>query len=144
MIPGPRIDAAEPLTIGAAARSLGISVDTIRYYEKEGIAPAPDRGADGWRRYDSSALSWLAGVVMLRGTGMNVQEMKSYAAAYRAGATDADRLALLEEHHAAVLRRRAEVDRHLAALERKMDAYRYAMAEARDPVPPRAVKLVEG
>ncbi|WP_209560593.1 MerR family transcriptional regulator [Frigoribacterium sp. PvP032] len=120
----PEVHVDEPVTISAAAALLGITVDTIRYYEKEGIAPAPARGPDGWRRYDTAALSWLAGTVMLRGSGMSVHEMREYAAAYRAGADDAERLALLEQHHAAVLERQAEVQRHLAALERKIAAYR--------------------
>ncbi|KQS08982.1 hypothetical protein ASG04_08765 [Curtobacterium sp. Leaf183] len=124
----PEVHVDEPVTISVAADLLGVTVDTIRYYEKEGIAPAPDRGPDGWRRYDTAALSWLAGTVMLRGTGMSVHEMREYAAAYRAGADDAERLALLEQHHATVLERQAEVQRHLAALERKIAAYRQAVA----------------
>lgn len=126
LLPEVRVD--DPVTISVAAEMLGITVDTIRYYEKEGIAPAPERGSDGWRRYDTSALSWLAGTVMLRGTGMNVQEMREYASAYRAGADDAERLALLERHHATVLERQAEVQRHLGALERKIDACRQTIA----------------
>ena len=118
----------EPVTISVAADMLGITVDTIRYYEKESIAPAPARGSDGWRRYDTAALSWLAGTVMLRGTGMSVQEMREYAAAYRAGADDGERLALLEHHHAAVLERQSDIQRHLATLERKINAYRQTIA----------------
>ena len=95
------------LTISEAAEALGITVDTIRYYEKEGIAPAPERGLSGWRRYDPSTMGWLAGVLMLRGTGMNIQQMREYAAAYQGGASTEDRLALLEQHHAAVLERLA-------------------------------------
>ncbi|MPY09772.1 MerR family transcriptional regulator [Arthrobacter bussei] len=120
----PAIKVPQPVTISAAADLLGITVDTIRYYEKEGIAPAPNRSADGWRRYDDRALAWLAGVVMLRGTGMNVTEMREYAAAYRAGATDKQRLALLEAHYETVMARQAEVRRHLDALERKIEAYK--------------------
>ncbi|MBT1632148.1 MerR family transcriptional regulator [Curtobacterium flaccumfaciens] len=129
----PEVHVDGPVTISAAAELLGITVDTIRYYEKEGIAPAPDRGPDGWRRYDTAALSWLAGTVMLRGTGMNVQEMRDYSAAYRDGADDVARLALLEQHHATVLARQAEVQRHLAALERKIEAYRGAIAATGAP-----------
>lgn len=123
----PNIQASEPMTISAAADLLGITVDTIRYYEKEGIAPAPGRSADGWRRYDEKSLAWLTGVAMLRGTGMNVAEMREYAAAYRAGATDEERLALLEKHHEAVIARQTEVRRHLDALERKIEAYKGAI-----------------
>lgn len=134
----PKIHVDEPVTISVAADMLGVTVDTIRYYEKEGIAPAPARGPDGWRRYDTAALSWLAGTVMLRGTGMNVQEMREYAAAYRAGADDAERLALLEQHHAAVLERQAELLRHLAALERKIDTYRQTIAASNASTQPAA------
>ena len=119
----PTVPITDPVTISAAADLLGITVDTIRYYEKEGIAPAPDRGPDGWRRYDERDLAWLAGVVMLRGTGMSVAEMREYAAAYRSGADDEQRLALLRSHHETVLARQAEVRRHLDALERKIAAY---------------------
>ncbi|SDQ55162.1 MerR family transcriptional regulator [Microbacterium sp. cf332] len=124
----PEVRTAEPVTISAAAELLGITVDTIRYYEKEGIAPAPPRGPGGWRRYDAGSLSWLAGVVMLRGTGMSVQEMRTFAAAYHAGADEHERLALLEAHHVVVLERQAELHRHLVALERKIESYRSAVA----------------
>ncbi|WP_068148297.1 MerR family transcriptional regulator [Rhodococcoides corynebacterioides] len=110
--------------IGDAAAALEITIDTIRYYEKEGITPAPARGSDGRRRYDDAALAWLSGVVMLRGTGMTIREMRDYAAAYRNGADERERLALLEQHHAVVMARHAEVQRHLAALEHKIAAYR--------------------
>lgn len=129
----PSSDTGAPLTISGAAHELGITVDTIRYYEKEGIAPAPGRGPDGWRRYDADALSWLAGVVMLRGTGMSVQEMREYASAYRTGSTPQERLAMLEGHRETVMARLEDIHRHLAALDAKIARYR----EARDaPVRP--------
>jgi DNA-binding transcriptional MerR regulator len=67
---------------------------------------------------------------------MTVHEMREYAAAYRAGADE--RLALLEQHHAAVLERQAEVQRHLAALERKIAAYRQTVAATRAATQPAA------
>ncbi|MCS5716461.1 MerR family DNA-binding transcriptional regulator [Herbiconiux sp. CPCC 205716] len=101
------VPSVEAVTISAAADLLGVSVDTIRYYEKEGIAPSPARGPDGWRRYDAADLPWRAGVIMLRGTGMNVREMREYAAAHHAGAHDEERSALLERHHTVVLAQHA-------------------------------------
>lgn len=121
---------ATALTIGGAARALGTTIDTIRYYEKEGISPPPARGPDGRRRYDETAIAWLSGVVMLRGTGMNVQQMKQYAAAYQRGATEQERLALLEDHRATVVAQMAEVERHLAALDTKIARYRQLVSGA--------------
>ena len=38
--------------IGELARMAGCQVVTIRYYEKEGLLPAPERSAGGYRDYD--------------------------------------------------------------------------------------------
>lgn len=37
--------------IGAAARDAGVSVQTLRYYERRGLLPAPARTVSGYRRY---------------------------------------------------------------------------------------------
>ncbi|HWQ28729.1 MAG TPA: MerR family DNA-binding transcriptional regulator, partial [Dehalococcoidia bacterium] len=39
------------MRIGEAARASGLSIDTIRFYERTGTLPAPPRGANGYRRY---------------------------------------------------------------------------------------------
>lgn len=43
-------------TIGSLAEQAGVSIDTIRYYERMGLLPAPQRRASGYREYDASAL----------------------------------------------------------------------------------------
>ena len=39
------------LSIGQLAKQSGVSVDTIRYYERSGLLPEPDRTASGYRIY---------------------------------------------------------------------------------------------
>ncbi len=51
--------AARPLPIGAVTRLLGLSADTLRYYEKIGLLPRVGRTASGLRRYEARDLSRL-------------------------------------------------------------------------------------
>lgn len=44
------------LTIGKLAEEVGVSTDTIRHWEREGLFPAPERTATGYRQYGTVAL----------------------------------------------------------------------------------------
>lgn len=114
--------------IGEVAALLGISIDTVRYYERTGLTLSPPkRGSDGWRRYGERDVAWLAGLVMLRGTGMSIAQMREFAAVYRASGGERERLRLLEEHREIALARLEETRRHLVALDVKIAAYRHAL-----------------
>jgi DNA-binding transcriptional MerR regulator len=47
------------MRIGQLAGATGADVETIRYYEREGLLAAPPRDASGYRRYDAAALRRL-------------------------------------------------------------------------------------
>ncbi|MGY5034153.1 MerR family transcriptional regulator [Streptomyces sp. 900116325] len=113
------------LPIGEAAAVCGLSVDTLRYYEREGLTlhPAP-RSSSGRRRYGTSDLAWLAGLVMLRETGMPIADIRRYAALTRRQGTDVERLQILEQHRRAVIESMEQTRKHLAAIDRKIAAYR--------------------
>ncbi len=126
LVPGSPVAAPpEGLTIGQAAEALGLSVDTLRYYEREGLtlAPAP-RSSTGHRRYRDRDLAWLAGLVMLRATGMSIGQIREIAELSRHEGTEAQRLVVLERHRERVVRQLEETRRHLAALDTKIAAYR--------------------
>ncbi|WP_052852259.1 MerR family transcriptional regulator [Streptomyces avicenniae] len=113
------------LSIGDAATACGLSIDTLRYYEREGLTLSPaQRNAAGQRRYGADDLRWLAGLVMLRGTGMRIGDIRRYTELARRPGTEAERLAILERHREHVLARMAQTGAHLAAVERKIAAYR--------------------
>ncbi len=116
---------AEGLTISAAAAASGLSVDTLRYYEKEGLTlHRPDRSSSGQRRYTQQDVQWLGTLVMLRKTGMPIRDIKKFVDLYRTDGSEADRLAILEEHRQHVLDELDEVQTHLAAINRKIDYYK--------------------
>src|SRR4030088_879198 len=51
---------SEILTIGHLARETGTKVETIRFYEKTGLLPAPGRTAGNYRSYDPDHLNRLS------------------------------------------------------------------------------------
>lgn len=122
------------LTIADAADQLGLSADTLRYYEKDGLLLRPvGRAASGHRRYTEADLRWILLVTRLRATGMAIRDVRRYADLVREGVgTEADRLELLREHRRKVLAQLAEVQEHLGAIDYKIGIYTDAI-EGREP-----------
>ncbi|WP_022929049.1 MerR family transcriptional regulator [Patulibacter americanus] len=126
-------DAAVPtaLTIAAAARETGLTPDTLRYYEREGLMLQPvDRVSSSHRRYGDDDLYWIRLLTKLRGTGMPIRAVREYAALVRAGTgNEAERLALLEDHRTAVLAQLEATRQNLEAIDHKIAVYRERAAE---------------
>ena len=113
------------LSIGEASRATGVGIEALRYYEREGLMLDPaGRDAGGRRRYGAGDLRWIAGLVMLRETGMSIADVRVMADLSRTADTEAERLALLERHRRRVLDEMARTQGHLLAIERKIAAYR--------------------
>ena len=87
------------LSIQQTAQQTGLSVDTLRYYERIGLL-APTRDASSHhRRYPQMDLVWIAFLSKLRSTRMPLLEIRDYINLYRQGDdTVAQRKALLENH----------------------------------------------
>lgn len=71
------------MKIGELSARAGLSVDTIRYYERIGLLPRAGRDGGGRRDYDETILAWIAFLARLRVTGMPIREMVRYAARER-------------------------------------------------------------
>ena len=113
------------LTIAEAAEQSGLTPDTLRYYERDGLMlRRVDRSATGHRRYTDADLTWINLLNCLRGTGMPIREVRRYAELVRAGdGNELERLALLRAHRLNVLAQLAEVTEHLGAIDRKIGIY---------------------
>lgn len=118
------------LGIRDVADATGLSLDTLRWYEREGLIPAVPRGVDGRRRYDEPTRRMITLLVRLRRTGMPVAQMRTFVTLLGEGAAShGRRLALLDEHRSRVLDQMTQLQDDLAALEDKIDHYR-ALIEA--------------
>ena len=118
------------LSIAEAARRTGVSVHTLRYYERAGLViTAVPRNRSGRRRYHEEDLKWISICTKLRSTGMPIKAIRRYAQLVSAGpGNEQERLALLEAHRADVTARLAEVQEHLKLIDHKIDVYRGRIA----------------
>ena len=65
-----------PLTIGAVAKRVGVAIDTIRYYEREGLLPEPQRRASGYRSYGDSTVAQLRFIRRAKELGFTLEEIR--------------------------------------------------------------------
>lgn len=71
--------ANRPLTIGALAQMTGTKVETIRFYEKSGLLPAPARTGGNYRSYERSHLNRLSFVRRARDLGFSLDQISNTA-----------------------------------------------------------------
>jgi DNA-binding transcriptional MerR regulator len=114
------------VSIAEAAERTGVSVHTLRYYERAGLViTAVDRTSGGRRRYRELDLKWIGMCTRLRATGMPIRTIREYAELVLAGAgNEKERLALLESHRSEVLTKLAELQENLQLIDHKIDVYR--------------------
>lgn len=87
----------------------GVSIDTLRYYEREGLIDHVARAASGHRRYSADDVLWVQVLRCLRDTGMSIEQLRHYCQLGQQGdGTAAERRAMLLAH-------RADVEAQIAA-----------------------------
>ncbi|WP_216214059.1 MerR family transcriptional regulator [Amycolatopsis aidingensis] len=111
-------------SIAEAARRSGLSIDTLRYYERINLLEPPARDAAGRRAYSDTDLTWLEFLTKLRTTGMPIRRMREYASLRKHGTASAGRRkAILVEQRSAVAARIAELQACMEVLDYKISNY---------------------
>jgi len=62
--------------IGEAARRAGVNVETLRYYERRGLLPEPDRSLGGQREYDEDTVRFVSAVKQAQTLGLSLTEIE--------------------------------------------------------------------
>lgn len=110
--------------IAEAAHRSGLSIDTLRYYERIELIDPPARDSGGRRAYSEEDLAWLGFLTKLRTTGMPIRMMREYARLRHQGsATFGRRKQILVEQRTEVLERIAELNGCLDVLNYKIANY---------------------
>jgi MerR family copper efflux transcriptional regulator len=71
---------ATHLSIGAVAKRAHVGIDMIRYYEREGLLPAPRRRLSGYRDYDAAAVARLRFIRRAKELGFTLEEIRELLA----------------------------------------------------------------
>lgn len=106
------------MQIGQLAQGTGVAIDTVRYYERNGILPPPQRQPSGYRRYDDDDIARLRFVRRAKALGFTLAEIRDLLTL---SARPADDMAGLKAAAGAKL---ADVERKLAELARVRDGLR--------------------
>jgi DNA-binding transcriptional MerR regulator len=135
-----------PVGIRAVSDLTGLPMDTLRWYEREGLLPPVDRSPDGRRRYSARSVSFVRLVQALRRTGMPVAAVRRFVQLMGEGAAShGRRMAILEEQAAQIVAQRAELDEDLATVQSKIAHYRDLIEQGLDcdgdPVDPATTTL---
>ena len=116
---------ATGLTIQQVAEATGLSVYTLRYYERCGLIAAIGRASNGHRRYAANDIRWIEFLTKLRLTGMPIRQMQQYAVLVRQHPDTAfgERRQLLETHRQTVLAQIQQRQENLAVIDWKIQHY---------------------
>ncbi len=109
------------LTIQQVAQRTGLSIHTLRYYERLGLLISVHRLPNGHRRYDESNLRWIDLLKCLRASAMPISEMQHFAEITRQETSTArEKRELLEAHRLRVMAQLQEIEHTLARLDTKI------------------------
>ena len=68
------------MKIGELAKRAGVGIDTVRYYEREGLLPQAQRLASGYRVYDATVLQRLRFICRAKALGFTLPEIRDLLA----------------------------------------------------------------
>lgn len=122
------------MKIGELARETGVSTQTIRFYEREGLLPMPARSANGYREYGESTIDEIQFIQECQAAGFTLKEIR------RLEGLDPEKSATCSEMSDLLTHKIEEIDRKIASL-RKVRAPISELQEqcasklAKDPCP---------
>jgi len=105
------------IAIGEASRQSGVGIETIRYYEREGIVPKPERAANNRRLYSADDVGRLRFLKTCRDLGFPLADAKTLLGLSEGGGKDCQSVKEMAELHISNVREKIkELGRLEAAL----------------------------
>ena len=103
------------MRVGEVAERAGVNVETLRYYERRGLLPAPERTPSGHRRYDEETVRFLRAIKEAQALGFTLAEIGEHLRASRSSRSPSEALRV---RTAAKI---DEIDARIASLRRMRD-----------------------
>lgn len=105
-----------------AAERTGLSLDTLRYSEREGLV-GPIERVGGRRRYSEDDLAWLGLLTCLHEAGLRIEDLRGFTELLRSQDPGEDRVAFLQRRRADLVDRIDRLHRAVAVLDGKIAHY---------------------
>ena len=103
---------ARGLLAGDVAKALGVGVQTLHYYEREGLIPPPARSESGYRLYTPELVARVSFIRRAQALGLPLDEIRDVLGLVEEGTSPCGRV------ETALAEKLAEVDRRLAELQK--------------------------
>ncbi|PPR28292.1 MAG: HTH-type transcriptional regulator HmrR [Alphaproteobacteria bacterium MarineAlpha10_Bin1] len=110
------------ITIGEVSRRTGCKIETIRYYERAGLMPAPPRSSGGYRLYGEALLKRLNFIRRGRELGFSLNRVRELLALAEGGGSNC------REVKAATLDHLSEIESKIADLNRMAEVLKQKAA----------------
>ena len=115
----------QALTIQQVAQQTGLTVHTLRYYERNGLLEPIERASSGHRRYSAEDIARIEFLTRLRATGMPIRQIQEFVQLFRERPEAiTDRRNLLEAHEQQVQAHIQELQRNLEVIQWKIRYYK--------------------
>ena len=116
------------MKISEVSEQSGLSIDTLRYYEKIGLLPPINRTGSGIRDFSELDVRRVGFIKCMRAAGLPVEVLIDYYALVQQGDDTVDaRKAIFMEQRTQLLARMAEMQETLDLLNYKIDVYENAV-----------------
>ncbi|RDB64321.1 MerR family transcriptional regulator [Gordonibacter sp. 28C] len=106
-------------TIGDAAKKMGLSASTLRYYDKEGLLPHMNRSGSGMRMFGEDDLEWIQFIERLKKSGLTIKEIKQFVDWYLEGD------GTIEQRRSMFHARKQALEEEMAKLQHTLDFITY-------------------
>ncbi|CAB1252745.1 MerR family transcriptional regulator [Clostridium sp. WLY-B-L2] len=115
--------------IGEFSKKMGLSIDTLRYYEKIGLIH-PVRDKINRRIYCERDISWLNFIFRLKETNMPIKQIQHYSELrYKGDSTLKERLELLEKQMNRLYEQKNNIEDNILHMKQKIGIYKKKIKE---------------
>ncbi|HSO27886.1 MAG TPA: MerR family transcriptional regulator [Anaerolineales bacterium] len=119
------------MKISEVSARTGVSLDTLRYYERIGLLPPVNRSENGIRNFDELDLRRVAFIKCMRNAGLPIETLIDYFQLLQAGDDTIDaRKEILVAQRDQLLERMADLQETLDLLNHKIEVYEKSLLKA--------------
>ncbi|WP_033166645.1 MerR family transcriptional regulator [Clostridium sp. KNHs205] len=112
-------------TIKQVSARTGLSIYTLRYYDKEGLLPLVKRTPTGIRKFSEDDISWIGLICCLKNSGMSIEKIKEFMNLCLKGEETVEpRKDILLLHKQHILEQMKELQNSLETVNYKIDHYK--------------------
>lgn len=112
------------------SKKTGLTISTLRYYDKEGLFPNLERKESNYRVFTELELETLKIIACFKKAGLSISEIRKYMELIKKGdVTLKERLDIMVHQKEALEKQKKEIEESIACVEWKISYYEQALQD---------------